>query len=402
MVADKFDRKTATAVVVLAIAQIIGWGTVSMPAVVAQKLADDLHIDLSTVFIGSSILYFTMGMCGPALAKFFTSYGARRLMIVGTAISAVGFGMLSEARALNVYFASWFVLGLGGSASLTTAAHIMLNEVAGKQSASAISTLMLATGLYATVFWPIIGLLDGLFGWRVMCEIFVGLLLFISLPLYALGLPPKIQIEQRPGSPGKVKIDQPIHDKGVLYFVVGSIILNAFITYGFSTIFIELLKSEGLPESQAIMFGSALGVVQIGARVVNWVGGKQWDGVSIGMTSTAALIASMVLLIFNHGSYLATVLFVALYGLGSGALAVARSTIPLAFYDKAAFTKAISRIALPLNLFSAVSPPFLVELMGRYGANGVLSAAVLSSTGALLCLIVLSRRRPATRELPQS
>jgi len=47
-----------------------------------------------------------------------------------------------------------------------------------------------------------------------------------------------------------------------------------------------------------------------------------------------------------------------LYGLGSGALAVARATIPLVFYDNVEFAKATSRIAMPLNLISAASPRF--------------------------------------------
>ena len=64
------------------------------------------------------------------------------------------------------------------------------------------------------------------------------------------------------------------------------------------------------------------------------------------------------------------------------------------FYDKAEFAKATSRIALPLNLISAASPPVLVGLLMHFGSNALLGLATLCSCGALLILLWLSRRRP--------
>jgi hypothetical protein len=66
------------------------------------------------------------------------------------------------------------------------------------------------------------------------------------------------------------------------------------------------------------------------------------------------------------------------------------------FYDKAAYAKAASHIALPVNLMAA-SPapaPALVALLTHFGSNGVLGVALLCSCGALLMLLILSRRRP--------
>ncbi|MDE1995977.1 MAG: MFS transporter, partial [Rhizobiaceae bacterium] len=83
-----------------------------------------------------------------------------------------------------------------------------------------------------------------------------------------------------------------------------------------------------------------------------------------------------------------------IYGLGSGALAVARATIPLVFYDKAEYAKAASRIALPLNLISALSPPILVSLLTHFGSDALLGLAILFSCSALVILLLLSRQRP--------
>jgi hypothetical protein len=82
--------------------------------------------------------------------------------------------------------------------------------------------------------------------------------------------------------------------------------------------------------------------------------------------------------------------------LGSGALAVARSTIPLVFYDKGEFAKALSRIALPLNWISAISPPLLISLMTNLGSRAVLILCLVCSCSAILVLLLLRGRRPVS------
>ena len=91
--------------------------------------------------------------------------------------------------------------------------------------------------------------------------------------------------------------------------------------------------------------------------------------------------------------------FILLYGLGSGALAVARATIPLLFYDNVEFAKATSRIALPHNLISAASPPILVGLLSNFGSNALLGFGMLCASTALLMLYWLSRHRPTIRPI---
>ena len=94
-------------------------------------------MDISAVFAGSSIFYVLMGLCAPILAKAFTQFGARRVMIAGTVIGAPGFVLLSLAHGPMLYFAAWVILGTAGSATLATAAYIMLNEIAGRNAKSA-------------------------------------------------------------------------------------------------------------------------------------------------------------------------------------------------------------------------------------------------------------------------
>ena len=114
----KSDSRLIGVLLVLAITQLIGWGTIGLPAVVGRDLGADLGLSLPAVFAGSSVLYVTMGLCAPWLAKAFARHGARKVMMVGTVVSVPGYIVLFFAREPILYFAGWVILGMGGSATL--------------------------------------------------------------------------------------------------------------------------------------------------------------------------------------------------------------------------------------------------------------------------------------------
>jgi hypothetical protein len=182
--------------------------------------------------------------------------------------------------------------------------------------------------------------------------------------------------------------------QSTFYLLVGAIALNAFVTFGFAAIFIELLQAQGLSQPDAVAFGSVLGVIAVGARALDFVGGGRWDSISTALIAGFALPVSMLLLMLGGGATWTIGGFILLYGLGSGALAVARATMPLVFYDKAEFTRAMSRIALPLNLVSAAAPPILVGVLTQFGSNALLGVAMACSGAAFVILLLLRQRRP--------
>src|SRR6478752_1681901 len=183
------DGRLFPVLVVLAITQLVGWGTIGLPAIVGRDLAADLGMSLPAVFAGTSVLYVAMGLCAPWLAKFFTRYGARKVMMAGTVWAVPGFVLLFFAREPILYFAGFIVLGMACSATLSTGAYIMLNEIAGRQARNAIGALMLVTGLSSSIFWPTTSFLSAHLGWRGTCLVYAAMLILVSLPLYAFGAP---------------------------------------------------------------------------------------------------------------------------------------------------------------------------------------------------------------------
>ena len=389
------DRNIPTALAVLAITQVIGWGTLSLPAVLGRGIAVDLGLSLSAVFAGNSVLYVAIGLCSPLLARSFARHGGRRVMMVGTLVAAAGFTMLSAARGPISYYIAWLGLGVAGSATLSTAAYVVLNEVAGPGARRAIGALMLVTGLSSSIFWPVSAVIAAQLGWRGTCLVYAALLLLVSLPLLAALLPKRRNEQPTLASDAGSAMARPEPSQGTFYLLTAAIALNAFVTMGLSAVLIELLKVEGLTALEAIGFGSMLGVIQISARALDLLGGGRWDAITTALAAGLALPLAMLLLMVWGGSAGAVAVFIVVYGLGSGALAVARATMPLVFYDGAAFAKASAQIALPLNLLSATAAPVMAALLTSFGSNTLLSLTLICSSAALLMLLLLRLLRPA-------
>ncbi|TIV74119.1 MAG: MFS transporter, partial [Mesorhizobium sp.] len=72
------DRTIVRTLIVLAIAQLMGWGSVGLLAIVGSQIAADLQISIAAVFAGNSVFYVVMGLWAPKALKAFASGGAHR------------------------------------------------------------------------------------------------------------------------------------------------------------------------------------------------------------------------------------------------------------------------------------------------------------------------------------
>lgn len=173
--------------------------------------------------------------------------------------------------------------------------------------------------------------------------------------------------------------------------MAGAIAANGFITWGFSLTLIPLFEDRGLARTEAVAIASSLGLVQIAARLADALGGKRWSGLTTGLIASSVLPIAYVLLLTGNGRGL-VLTFVVLYGLAGGAMAIARSTIPLAVFPRVAYARASARLALPMNLAFAIAPPVFGAILTQAGADTALILATAMSTLALTLLIVLARR----------
>lgn len=373
--------------IILALTQVMGWGVVSVLPVLAQTISQSLGSELPQVFIGNSIMFIAMGLCAPPAGKAFRRFGVTKVMGVGAAVIGLGIGAVSLSPAMAFYWVAWGLIGSGGAMFLTTAAYAFLAEFYEETARSSIGALMLATGLAGSVFLPVTAFLDHLLGWRATLGIYAALMALIVCPLVWFGLP---KIKPAPISAAEID-DKPT---GPVFFLLVSIIaLNGFVTFGIEAVGVELMRSMGMSLASAVMVASLLGVFKVGGRLVDVLGGKQWDGLNTALVAGAMIPAGLVAVWLGGAGALSIMGYLLLFGVGSGAFAVARATMPLVFYQKANYAAAMANIALPMNVINALSAPVLAALLGYAGPKLVFMALGCLSFLALLALLKLNALR---------
>jgi len=305
-----------------AVAQGLGWGmTFNLPAITGSSMAHALGIPYALVMVGPTAMLLVMAITALPFARLFERRGARVVMTGGVIVGMVGLVVIALSTAPWSYFLGWTVVGVSGAASLTTAIQIGLAELTGPQAKRAIGGLLVFGGLSTTICWPLLGVLQSSLGWRLATLIGAATMLVVNAPIYwwLLAKRPK-----EPDAQGEFE-PLPSLDRTSFALLALSTAANGLVTWGFSLTMISLFEDRGISHSEAVFLGSLVGVGQFVARLFHFAGGRRWKELTMGLAAGVALSLSFGLMIGFTGVPAAT-LFVVVYGLAAGALAVARST----------------------------------------------------------------------------
>lgn len=384
-------QRHSFALLVLALTQVGGWGAVGVLPVIAPPVAAEFGSSLPSAFLGTSILYVSMGLAAPWAGRAFRRFGTRPVMAAGACMIGLGLCLIGVSPTLPVFWVAWALTGLAGAMFLTTSAYAYIAEYAKDRARSLIGTLMLVTGLAGSIFWPITAYLENLVGWRGAVLVYAGVMVFSICPLVWFGLP------ATGGAAATASRERPAREGRIFVLLVAAIALNSFVTFGIDAVGIQLLQAMGMDLAGAVAIASLLGIFKVGGRAVDLLGGRRWDGLSTAIVSGAMIPLGLVAIWIGGAGILSVVGYLVLFGIGSGAFAVARATMPLVFFEKAHYAAAMATIALPMNLINALAPPVLASLMAGIGAQGTF--ALLGGLSVVAFAVVLQlnglRSKPA-------
>lgn len=386
----------------LSLSQVVGWATTySSPAILGPAIAGDLAISVTQAMAGSSFFLIAMAFASPFMGRLYKTVGAARLMTFGSLLLALALAGVAGADTVELYWLCWLVIGASGAAVLTTSAHTLLVEVLGRGAKSWIAAVMLISGLAASVGYPVTAAAMEFLGWRGTFYLFALMHVLLCCPLH--GLCWWLSVRMRRSS--SVRDAQPVSGesaarggKGVFSILAAAVSLIGFVTWGFAIVIVELFKEAGLPQVEAVALASAIGIFQVAARALEFTFARQRSSVRTAVDASALMVGAFLVIIFGQG-WIAAALFVLFYGLASGVMSVARSTMPLELFDPADYGAMMARLSLPMNLGFAAAPVAFGWLLERLGAPAVLYCAAGLAAAAFLCLFTLRRMtRPAPIE----
>lgn len=380
-------------IAVVSVTQIIGWGTsFDMPAVLGPRIGAELGLSNAVIFAGLTIMMLTSGLAGPTVGRMLARHGAARVLAMGSAWLALGLLLLSACHSLIAYAATWLVFGWGGALALSTAAYAAIVEREGTEGKRVIALTMIFTGLSATVFWPVNTWLADAIGWRNTLLVLAGLQLFVCLPLHLFALP-----KPAPTMAGTAAQDippvalSPEQARRAFLLIATAITIAAFVSFGLSATFLQLLHQSGASPALALQLGMARGVLAILARGVDFLFGRRGNPVLTALSGMLLTLSSFILLLALPASTPLLVTFVVLNSLGSGIMAVARAVLPLAVFSPAQFGLQSARISLPQNFAIAAAPVAFAALMDWGSVTAALALAAILSAIVIALLVQLQK-----------
>jgi len=383
--------RSAQTIAVLAITQIIAWGTTfDILGVMGRIIAPDLGLANEVIFFGLSIMMLVSALAGPATGRLLDRHGAARVMAAASVIFAAGLLLLAAAHELFIYASAWVVIGIGGALGLSAPCYTAVVEREGLNGKRVIAILMLFTGLSATIFWPILASVTDLFGWRWTFVLCAALQLLVCLPLYLFGLPKPVALAESAQSAELTPVDFTEPERRRAFFLVAAATtISSFISFGLSPVLLALLQHSGASPALALQLGSARGALGVSARFVDMVLGKRSNALLTSMVGTGLVLFSFLLAAAITSSSLVLIIFVALYGFGTGVLAVARALLPLSLFSAREFGLQSARLSMPQNLANAAAPVIFTAILDRAGSTAVLLTGAALSTLSLVFVLML-------------
>lgn len=399
-----FSLRSTQTVSVLAVTQLIGWGTTfESVGVLGRRLAPDLGLPNEIVFAGLSVMMLVSALMSPVVGRLLDRHGAARVMAAGSLLFAGGLVFLASSGGIVTYGVSWVVLGLGGAMALSAPAYTAVVEREGIDGKRTIAILMLFTGLSATIFWPLLSLCSDMFGWRNALLMAAALHAFVCMPLSLFCLPKPIEYAPTDTTADLAPVPlTPDSRKTAFVLVAMATAITSFVTFGLSPSLLEILHQAGATPEFALQLAAARGVLGISARGVDMLLGKRGNPFITSVAGSSFMLIAFVCLLVLPPSTFSLWAFIALYGFGSGILVVARALLPLALFSPREYGRQATRLALPQNIANAAAPIIFTALIDRTGiATALVIAVVLAAIAlaSIIMLISLVRKAQAGAEL---
>ncbi len=386
-----FSLRSAQTVGVLAVTQLIGWGTTfESVGVLGRRLAPDLGLPNEIAFAGLSVMMMVSALLSPLTGRLLDRHGAARVMAAGSLFFAGGLVMLASSTGLLTYAASWIILGIGGAMVLSAPAFTAVVEREGIDGKRTIAILMLFTGLSATIFWPLLSIGSDMLGWRIALLMAAALHAFVCMPLYIFCLPKPIEYAPTDTTADIAPVPLTLRNRKLAFLLVAmTTAIASFVTFGLSPSLLEILHQAGASPEFALQLAAARGVLGISARGVDMLLGKRGNPFITSVTGSSLMLIAFACLLFLPASSYSLWLFIALYGFGSGILVVARALLPLALFSPREYGRQATRLALPQNIANAAAPIVFTALIDRTGIATALVAAIALASIALCAIIML-------------
>ncbi len=379
-------------VTTLGITQTLAWGsTYYLPAVMADPIAEGLHLSRTWFFGIFSAAMLLSGLLGPLAGRMIDRHGGRDVLACTSLVFAAGLAILSVASGIVGLSVAWTVIGIGMGFGLYEASFATVAGLYGRDARNAITGITLYGGFASTIGWPASALFIDAFGWRGACLTWAALHLLVGLPLNRLLVPKAVARVAEPA-----RDEAPTTIQWTMILLAGVFAACWFVSAAMAAHLPRLLEAMGATPAAAVATAALVGPSQVGARLIEFSLLRRVSPlVSARLAAIAHPIGAVCLSIIGAP---AAVLFTVLHGGGNGLLTIARGTLPLALFGAASYGLRTGLLSAPARILQGGAPLLFSLVLDDAGPRyALLLSGTLTGASFIALLFVRGPARDARK-----
>lgn len=119
------------------------------------------------IMVAFTVFFVVMGVMSPTVGRLVDRHGARKIIVSGAVVFALGFVILSRVQSLWVFYLAYMVVGLGGAAMGTIPSSAVVSNWFVRRRGTAVGVMSSGIGAGGLAIAPLVGsyLMPSL-GWR--------------------------------------------------------------------------------------------------------------------------------------------------------------------------------------------------------------------------------------------
>lgn len=386
----------------LGLTQNIGYGTLYYSfAILAPAMAADFGLSQEWIFGALSVTLFVSSLFTPLAGRLADRFGAARVMTYGSAAAAVSLAACAVAPEPVSFVIGLLAMELASCFVLYSSAFVALVQLGGPRPQNTIVHLTLIAGFASTLFWPITSGLHTSLDWRQVYLVFAALNLVLCLPVHfwlmratrardaarrATGAAPA------PAEP--VPAFAPAARKAVFLLMLAGFALEGFVLSAVLIHMVPLTAALGMGAA-GLAVSTLFGPSQVSSRFINMLLGGRLPQTYLSIIAAALLTLGLIVVIATAPWLAGGIVFVVLFGLGSGLTSIINGTLPLELFGRDGYGALLGWAMGARQVSSAFAPfalAFMMAHMPVIAAVEIAAAIAASGVLAFVAIAVIQRR----------
>lgn len=392
----------------LGVTELVSWGVLIYAfSVLVVPMRAELGWSLAELNAAYATGIALSGLLAVPVGRVLQTHGARGVMTAGSVATVVMLLLWSSVDSVWMFFCVFAIGGLAMATTLYEPAFAVTAVWFDRYRPRAVLVLTIFGGLASVVFVPLTGALVAWVGWRDALLLLAVIAGVIGLPVHA------VLVRRRPADLGLLPDGshepprQPHHHtvtstRSVLRtasfrWLTVCMVLSTAAKFAVSVVLVAYLTSRGYPLSTASLAAGAVGLFQIGGRLIvtalrEWI--PQYLSTAGIFVAQGAAVA-VLLCAKGTGAVAVTVVFVVVFGLGYGLEALLRGTLVATYYGAANYPSingVLGAFVIGARALGPLLAGVAVTALNGYRATFLAAALMCVASGVALILAERSRR----------